>query len=245
MVAEYGYVIVDECHHLSAFTFENVLRKVKAKYITGLTATPIRKDGHHPIIFMQCGPIRYRQSPRSAALQRGFEHKVILRHADTAFTDNSQEDKAKIHEVYRMIIEDNKRTDMIVRDVKKTLKKGKHPLILTEQRDHIDTLEERLSGLNGTVVVLHGGIRERKRRESMQNLADMPEAQPWVILATGRYIGEGFDEPRLDTLFLTMPVSWKGILQQYAGRLHRMHDNKEEVVIYDYVDGNIVMTRRM
>ena len=245
MVAEYGYVIVDECHHLSAFTFENVLRKVKAKYITGLTATPIRKDGHHPIIFMQCGPIRYRQSPRSAALQRGFEHKVILRYTDTAFTDNSQEDKTKIHEVYRLIIEDNKRTDMIVRDVKKALKEGKHPLTLTERRDHLDALEERLSGLNGTVIVLHGGIRERKRRESMQNLADMPEAQPWVILATGRYIGEGFDEPRLDTLFLTMPVSWKGILQQYAGRLHRMHDNKEEVVIYDYVDGNIEMTRHM
>ena len=116
---------------------------------------------------------------------------------------------------------------------------------MTERRDHLDALEERLSGLNGTVIVLHGGIRERKRRESMQNLADMPEAQPWVILATGRYIGEGFDEPRLDTLFLTMPVSWKGILQQYAGRLHRMHDNKEEVVIYDYVDGNIEMTRHM
>jgi superfamily II DNA or RNA helicase len=245
LVAEYGYVIVDECHHISAFTFENVLRKVKAKYITGLTATPIRKDGHHPIIFMQCGPIRYGQSPRSAALQRGFEHKVILRYTNTVLSGISQQDDPRIHDVYKTIIDDRIRTDMIIVDVKKVLENGKHPLILTERREHLNTLEEQLKELKCTVVVLHGGIREKRRRESLQNLADIPEGQPWVILATGRYIGEGFDEPRLDTLFLTMPISWKGILQQYAGRLHRMYDNKEEVVIYDYVDTNIEMAKRM
>jgi superfamily II DNA or RNA helicase len=245
LVAEYGYVIVDECHHISAFTFENVLRKVKAKYITGLTATPIRKDGHHPIIFMQCGPIRYGQSPRSAALQRGFEHKVILRYTNTVLSSISQQDDPRIHDVYKTIIDDRIRTDMIIVDVKKVLENGKHPLILTERREHLNTLEEQLKELKCTVVVLHGGIREKRRRESLQNLADIPEGQPWVILATGRYIGEGFDEPRLDTLFLTIPISWKGILQQYAGRLHRMYDNKEEVVIYDYVDTNIEMAKRM
>ncbi|KPJ82587.1 MAG: restriction endonuclease subunit R [Spirochaetes bacterium DG_61] len=245
LVAEYGYVIVDECHHLSAFTFENVLRKVKAKYITGLTATPIRKDGHHPIIFMQCGPIRYGQSPRSAALRRGFEHNVVLRYTDTVLSDIFRKDAPKIHDVYKTIIDDRKRTDMIILDVKKALEDGKHPLILTERREHLNALEEQLNGLKGTVVVLHGGVREKRRRDSLKNLADIPEGQPWVILATGRYIGEGFDEPRLDTLFLTMPVSWKGILQQYAGRLHRMHDNKEEVVIYDYVDTNIEMAKHM
>ncbi len=245
LVAEYGYVIVDECHHLSAFTFENVLRKVKAKYITGLTATPIRKDGHHPIIFMQCGPIRYRQSPRSAALQRGFEHKVILRYTDTVLSDISRKEDPKIHEVYSTIINDVKRTDMIILDVKKTLEDGKHPLILTERREHLNVLEEKLNGLKCTVVVMHGGIRENRRKESLQDLADIPKGQPWTILATGRYIGEGFDEPRLDTLFLTMPISWKGILQQYAGRLHRMYDNKEVVVIYDYVDTNIEMAKHM
>jgi len=245
MVAEYGYVIVDECHHLSAFTFENVLRKVKAKYITGLTATPIRKDGHHPIIFMQCGPIRFRQSPRSAALQRGFKHKVILRYTDTVLSDISQKDDPRIHDVYKTIIDDRIRTDMIILDVKKTLENGKHPLILTERHEHLNALEEQLKELKCTVVVLHGGIREKRRRESLQNLADIPEGQPWVILATGRYIGEGFDEPRLDTLFLTMPISWKGILQQYAGRLHRTYANKEEVAIYDYVDTNIEMAKRM
>ena len=245
LVAEYGYVIVDECHHISAFTFENVLRKVKAKYITGLTATPIRKDGHHPIIFIQCGPIRYGQSPRSAALQRGFEHKVILRYTNTVLSGISQQDDPRIHDVYKTILDDRIRTDMIIVDVKKVLENGKHPLILTERREHLNTLEEQLKELKCTVVVLHGGIREKRRRESLQNLADIPEGQPWVILATGRYIGEGFDEPRLDTLFLTMPISWKGILQQYAGRLHRMYDNKEEVVIYDYVDTNIEMAKRM
>jgi superfamily II DNA or RNA helicase len=245
MVAEYGYVIVDECHHLSAFTFENVLRKVKAKYITGLTATPIRKDGHHPIIFMQCGPIRYGQSPRSAALQRGFEHNVIFRYTDTLLSGISQKDDQRIHDVYRTIIDDRIRTDMIILDVKKALESGKHPLILTERREHLNVLEEKLKELKCTVVVLHGGIREKRRRESLQNLADLSVGQPWVILATGRYIGEGFDEPRLDTLFLTMPISWKGILQQYAGRLHRTYANKEEVVIYDYVDTNIEMATRM
>jgi len=134
---------------------------------------------------------------------------------------------------------------MIVLDVKKVLENGKHPLILTERREHLTILEEQLNGLKCTVVVLHGGIREKRRRESLQNLADIPEGQPWVILATGRYIGEGFDEPRLDTLFMTMPILWKGILQQYAGRLHRMYDNKEEVVIYDYVDTNIEMAKHM
>ena len=245
LVEEYGYVIVDECHHLSAFTFENVLRKVKAKYITGLTATPIRKDGHHPIIFMQCGPIRYGQSPRIAALQRGFEHKVKIRYTDTVTANIFQKDNLKIHDIYKTIIADRKRTDMIILDVKKAIENGKHPLILTERREHLNVMEEKLNGLKCIVVVLHGGIREKMRKESLQNLADIPEGQPWVILATGRYIGEGFDEPRLDTLFLTMPISWKGILQQYAGRLHRIYDNKEEVVIYDYVDTNIEIARHM
>jgi superfamily II DNA or RNA helicase len=245
LVSEYGYVIVDECHHLSAFTFENVLRKVKAKYITGLTATLIRKDGHHPIIFMQCGPIRYGQSPRSAALLRGFKHNVILRYTNTVLSDIFRKEDPKIHDMYKTIIDDRKRTDMIILDVKEALENGKHPLILTERREHLNALEERLNGLKGTVVVQHGGIREKRRRESLQKLAAIPEGQPWIILATGRYIGEGFDEPRLDTLFLTMPVSWKGILQQYAGRLHRMYDNKDEVVIYDYVDTNIEMASHM
>ena len=255
LVADYGYIIVDECHHLSAFSFEAVLRQVKAQYITGLTATPIRKDGHHPIIFMQCGPIRYGISPRNAAMQRGFEHKVILRHTETVLpapgthTDPSglpvHVPDPKIHDVYQFIIDDSKRTALIMKDVKTVLEAGRHPLILTERRAHLDILEEELNRLDVPVVVLHGGIREKKRRESMQNLADFPADQSWIILATGRYIGEGFDEPRLDTLFLTMPISWKGILQQYAGRLHRMHNDKEEVLIFDYVDSRIEMTRRM
>jgi superfamily II DNA or RNA helicase len=134
---------------------------------------------------------------------------------------------------------------MIILDVKKALEDGKQPLIITERREHLAALEERLRELNVHVVVLHGGISEKRRKESLKSLAHIPEGQPRAILATGRYIGEGFDEPRLDTLFLTMPISWKGILQQYAGRLHRAYDNKEEVTIYDYIDTNIEMADRM
>ena len=243
LVADYGMVIVDECHHLPAFTFEAVLRRIKARFVVGLTATPVRKDGHHPIMFMQCGPIRYGQSARKAAAERGFDHRVVLRYTDTTLPVTGAD--PTIHDVYARLAGDPARTELIVRDVAAVLKSGRHPLVLTERRDHLETIEVRLKETGCPVVILHGGVPEKARREAMKRLAAMPPDAPWAILATGRYIGEGFDEPRLDTLLLTMPVSWRGILNQYAGRLHRQHYGKTEVVIYDYVDDNIAMTRRM
>ncbi len=243
LVAEYGHLVVDECHHISAISFELVLRQVKARYVTGLTATPTRKDGHHPIIFMQCGPIRWRMSPKKAARERGFEHRGVVRKTNT--TIDIPEDQTKIHDVYDAILNDVQRTAMVAEDVRSSVREGRSPLILTERRNHLDSLAEELADFGDNLYVLHGGLREKNRREVMGRFEEAPEGGQRVLLATGKYIGEGFDDSRLDTLFLTSPVSWKGILQQYAGRLHRAHHAKREVVIYDYVDHQIPMARRM
>lgn len=242
MVAEYGQVIVDECHHIPAFSFESVLRKVRAKYILGLTATPMRKDGHHPIIHMQCGPIRHRVSERETRRRSGISHRVILRETSTAWSGNEE---PSIHELYNLIMEDDQRNGMIVEDIRKCLEKGKWPLVLTERQRHLRILAEGIEQLTDNLVILHGRMGRKKRREAMEHLRAMEDNKERVILSTGRYIGEGFDDSRLDTLFLTMPISWKGTIQQYAGRLHRRHHSKNEVIIYDYVDTGIDMARRM
>jgi superfamily II DNA or RNA helicase len=243
IMADYGQVIVDECHHVSAFTFEQVLRRANAKYVLGLTATPTRKDGHHPIVFMQCGPIRYALSDQQMARSRLFEHKVITR--ETATTLGVPEQQAKIHDVYWAIQRDSRRTDLIIADAREAVRAGRCPVILTERREHLEMLSQRLNDLAGLRFVLHGGMGEKQRRETLRKLFEIPDGQPRVLLATGKYLGEGFDDARLDTLFLTMPISWRGILQQYAGRLHRAHQAKKEVVIYDYVDMQIPMAVRM
>jgi superfamily II DNA or RNA helicase len=243
IVAEYGQVLVDECHHVSAFTFEQVLRQARAKYVLGLTATPTRKDGHHPIVFMQCGPIRHALSDQQMAHSRLFEHKVITRETVTAL--GVPEQQVKIHDVYVAILRDAVRTELIITDVREAVRTGRCPVILTERREHLKLLSHRLDDLAAIRFVLHGGMGEKQRRDTVRRLFEIPDGQPRVLLATGKYLGEGFDDARLDTLFLTMPVAWRGILQQYAGRLHRAHHAKKEVVIYDYVDMQIPMAVRM
>ena len=242
LVAEYGQVIVDECHHVSAFSFEQVLRQMKAKYVVGLTATPVRKDGHHPIIIMQCGPIRFRVDARRQALERPFEHVVIPRHTDFKMPEGTEEG---IQPVYAAMIGDGQRNDLIFDDLLSALEKGCSPLLLTERTEHVDNFAERLKGFAKNIIVLKGGAGKKQRMALAEQMASIPEEEERVLIATGRYIGEGFDDARLDTLFLTMPISWRGTLQQYAGRLHRLHDNKKVVRIYDYVDVNLPMLTRM
>ncbi len=241
-VAEYDQVIVDECHHLSAFTFEQVMKQVKARYVLGLTATPERKDGHHPIIFMQCGPIRYKLSPRSMTAATPFEHEVISRL--TSFCLPPEQVDATIQEVYAALAVDRTRNELIVADLVRAVGGGRSPLLLTGRTDHLKFFETALSGLSN-VFVLKGGMGKKQRRLIAEAIAAVPESEPRVILATGSYIGEGFDDARLDTLFLAMPISWKGTLQQYVGRLHRLHDAKHVVQVYDYVDSQVVMLARM
>jgi superfamily II DNA or RNA helicase len=242
-VAEYGQIIVDECHHLSAFTFEQVLRQARAKYILGLTATPTRKDGRHPILFMQCGPIRYHRSAKKDAASSPLEHIVIPRY--TSFLCSHREDTATIQDIYAALVTDQARNDMIIQDLKEVLSTGRSPLVLTSRTEHLRSLADRLSGIAPQVFVMKGGMGAKQRKKLADSIAAVPSGEPRVILATGSYIGEGFDDPRLDTLLLTMPVSWKGTLQQYVGRLHRLHENKTEVRVYDYADVQVPMLARM
>ena len=234
VVANYGHVIVDECHHLSAVSFEQVLRQVKARYITGLTATPQRKDGHHPIIIMQCGPIRHRVDAKAQALARPFNHVVIPR--PTNFRLPPSTEKPEMHELYAALANNKARNDLICVDLVRALKAGRSPILLTERTSQVDEFATRLAGLVKHIVVLKGGMGAKQRRAVAEHLAAIPDGEERVLLATGRYIGEGFDDARLDTLFLAMPISWRGTLQQYVGRLHRLHDSKREVIVYDYVD---------
>jgi superfamily II DNA or RNA helicase len=242
IVAEYGQVIVDECHHVSAFSFEQVLRQVKAKYIIGLTATPVRKDGHHPIIIMQCGPIRFRGDAKRQAHERPFEHVVIPRQTSFRILEGVEDG---IQPAYAAMIRDQQRNDLIFDDLLNALEEGCSPLLLTERTEHVDGFAERLKGFARNVIVLKGGAGKKERKALAEQIASIPDGEERVLIATGRYIGEGFDDARLDTLFLAMPISWRGTLQQYAGRLHRLHDNKKIVRIYDYVDVNVPMLTRM
>ena len=245
-VAGYGQIIVDECHHLSAVSFENVARRCKAKYVLGLSATVIRKDGHHPIIFMQCGPVRYRDDARKQAENRPFTHRVIPRMTGFRMPDASDSDKPiTITDIYAALIANEKRNDLIFDDVLRALEQKRSPVVITERKEHLHHLADRLSRFAHNVIVMKGGEGAKQRKAIAEKIAGIPDGEERLIIATGRYLGEGFDDPRLDTLFLTLPISWKGTLAQYAGRLHRLHDGKTEVIVYDYVDEEAPMTMRM
>jgi superfamily II DNA or RNA helicase len=243
VVATYGHVIVDECHHVPAVSFERVLSEVKARYLTGLTATPRRRDGLHPILEMQLGPVRFAVDAKSQAARRPFEHRLIVR--DTTFTRGALDPNQGIQNLYAALAEDAPRNRLIVDDVAQAIQGGRSPILLTERKDHLEHLATRLRPFVRHLVVLQGGMTPSERREVTAQLARIPEDEPRLVLATGRYIGEGFDDARLDTLFLTMPVSWKGTLIQYAGRLHRFRPGKTEVRIYDYVDREVPLFQRM
>ncbi len=288
-VADYGHIVVDECHHLSARSFELVARRAKAKFLTGLSATVARKDGHHPIIFMQCGPVRHRVDARQQAATRPFTHSVLVRptgfrgeasisHTARYETGNPRQEFQKL---YDALWRDEKRNAMICADVLNAVRAGRSPLVLTERTEHLELLAERLARESINVVVLRGGMGRKALHEALDRLADNPERngvvlnQPQhirgseakrdpgqaaaglrpsrapggppgrVVAATGRFIGEGFDDPRLDTLFLALPISWRGTVAQYVGRLHRLNEGKREVRVYDYADLNVRMLANM
>jgi superfamily II DNA or RNA helicase len=246
IVGNYGYLIVDECHHISAVSFEQVVRQSKAKYLTGLSATVTRKDGHQPIIFMQCGPVRYKVNDRDQAEKRPFGHKVIVRPTSFQLPYHLQNISAQsIQEVYTSLEKDDERNRMIVEDVVVAVQANRFPVLLTERREHLETLTELLAKRVAHIFVMKGGMGKKQRQELKDQIAELPPDQSRVILATGRYLGEGFDDERLDTLFLALPISWRGTLTQYAGRLHRLNAAKKEVIIYDYVDFEVPVLVRM
>jgi superfamily II DNA or RNA helicase len=244
VVGQYGHLVVDECHHLPANSFEQVVRRCKARYVTGLSATITRRDGHHPIILMQCGPIRHRVDAKQQAAQRPFEHRAVVR--ETAFhLEPALETSPAIHELYAALMRDEARNALIVGDVLAAVREGRSPVVLTERIAHLELLAERLRVLVSNVVILRGGMGAKQRTAIAEQIANIPDSEPRVLVATGRYLGEGFDDARLDTLFLALPISWRGTLVQYAGRLHRLHDQKKDVIIYDYADLAVPMLARI
>lgn len=245
LVADYGHVIIDECHHVPAVGFEAIARQVKARHMLGLSATITRKDGRHPIIFMQCGAVRHRVHARSQAAVRPFEHKVIFRHTGFRSDTGGPDERPAIQTLYAQLARDSTRNDLIFDDILAALEAGRSPVVVTERKDHVDMLAGRLSKFAKNVIVLRGGMTTRQSRLVMEALERIPEGEERVLVATGRYLGEGFDDARLDTMFLTLPISWRGILAQYAGRLHRLHAAKRDVIIYDYVDADVPVLARM
>lgn len=239
LVDNYGQVIVDECHHVGAVSFDAILKRTKAKYVMGLTATPIRRDGLQPIIFMQCGPIRH-----TAARPEGAPHDLEVVPRIRSMTIDLPV-QAGIQDVFRQLTNDPARTIAIAEEVKAACSAGRKVLVLTERTEHLDAIEAALGGVTPPPFVLHGRLSKKQRATLITALNALPPDAPRILLATGKLVGEGFDHPPLDTLVLAMPVSWKGTLQQYAGRLHREHVSKTDVRIIDFVDTGHPALQRM
>ena len=241
-VKDYGMVIADECHHVSAVNFEQIMKSVNAHYVYGLTATPIRQDGQDPIIFMQCGPIRYSADAKAQIQSQSFQRLLVPRF--TPFRSVSS-DELSFTKVAQQLSEDECRNQFIIKDVIEALKDGRTPIILTSRTSHVATLSELLNPLCPNVISLVGSESTKEKRQKMELLHSIPPSEPLVIVATCKYVGEGFDYARLDTLFLVSPVSWKGIVAQYAGRLHREFEGKHDVQIYDYIDIHVPVCETM
>lgn len=239
LVEDYGQVIVDECHHVGAVSFDAILKRTRAKYVLGLTATPIRRDGQQPIIFMQCGPIRHTASTPAGAPQ---DLEVVPR---SRFARIDLPSEAGIQDVFRHLANDLERTSAIAAEIQGALAQGRKVLVLTERTEHLDAIRAALDGHEPGLFVLHGRMSKKQRGALIAQLDTLPPDAPRILLATGKLVGEGFDHPPLDTLVLAMPVSWKGTLQQYAGRLHREHASKTGVRIIDFVDAGHPALLRM
>ena len=230
LVENYGQVIVDECHHVGAASFDAILKRTKAKFVLGLTATPIRRDGQQPIIFMQCGPIRH-TAAKSASAPHDLE---VLPRSRSSLIDLPT--TAGIQDVFRHLANDLARTEAIAAEITAAFEQGRKVLVLTERTEHLDAILLALAAQVPPPFVLHGRMSKKRRAELIAELDALAPEAPRILLATGKLVGEGFDHPPLDTLVLAMPVSWKGTLQQYAGRLHREHASKTDVRILDFVD---------
>ena len=238
LFSQYGQVIIDEAHHLTAATFEAVLKQANSRYVLGLSATPVRSNGHHPIIFMQSGPVRH-IAKRPAHVPDQL--MVRVRHLPTpAIPPN-----ASIQEVIRLLSVDADRNARIVADATTALKNGRKVLLLTKRTEHLDLLHAQLAHVEFPCFMLHGRMKTKERQAIIKALAELPHDAPHILLASAQLVGEGFDHAPLDTLILTLPISWAGTLQQYAGRLHRDHADKSDILIYDYVEQDHPQLYRM
>lgn len=235
-IAGYGNVIVDECHHMAAPTYEAVLKRAPATWISAFSATTKRSDGQEPVVFMQCGPIRHRTTAAEQAAERGISQKVIQRRTRTVLPpDVPVDDPNALQAIYKALADDEERNNQICEDVIVALSQGRSPIVISERRDHLEMLAACFKGHVDHLAIMHGQMKKSARQAAEAALA-APLGEQRLILATGGFLGEGFDDSRLESLFLTMPISTEGWLRQYTGRLQRKHDGKEGVEVYDYVD---------
>ena len=240
IVEQYGMVIMDECHHGAAQTVEDVIGNVKAKYVYGLTATPKRDDGMEKKVYMQFGPVRFRYTVKERAEKQGIDHYVYPR-----FTRLVSSEDLKINDAYKVVISSDIRNDQIINDIDKCIKKGRTPLVLSKYREHAELLYNMLTDKADHVFLLQGGGTRKTKDEIREKMNAVHESETVILVAIDKYIGEGFNYPRLDTLMLTTPIAWEGNIEQYAGRLHRDYDTKKDVIIYDYVDVHIRVLEKM
>lgn len=244
---KYGMIIIDECHHVSAFTTENLVASFCSKYVYGLTATPIRYDGHQKIIFYQCGKILFSINSKQMNKTQNFDHYFIPRFSNFYFNPNSNktDKKHSINSYYVELVKNEARNELIAEDVKNAVKTGRTPLVLSDRIEHLETLEKKLKDAAKNVILITGRGTSKQKKAQLEKLNSIQKEESLIVLATGKYAGEGFDQPRLDTLMLVFPFSWRGTLTQYCGRLHRNFAGKSEVQIYDYVDFRIPVFDRM
>ncbi|ETP73090.1 hypothetical protein UYO_0973 [Lachnospiraceae bacterium JC7] len=240
IIEQYGMVIMDECHHGAAQTVEDVIGSAKAKYVYGLTATPKREDGLEKKVFMQFGPIRFRYTAKERAEKQGIDHFVYPR-----FTRLVSASGLKVTEANRAVIECDSRNEQIIADVEKCVQNGRTPLVLTKYKEHADLLYQRLQGKADHIYLLQGGGSRKAKDEMRLQMRSVPDEESVILVAIDKYIGEGFNYPRLDTMMLTMPAAAEGNIEQFAGRLHRDYETKTEVIIYDYVDSHIRVLEKM
>ncbi|MBR5394322.1 MAG: DEAD/DEAH box helicase family protein [Bacteroidaceae bacterium] len=241
-VRDYGMVIADECHHISAVSYEQVMKAVNARYVYGLTATPFRQDGHQPILFMQCGPIRYTADAKAQMKNQNFSRLLVPRY--TPFRPVGDENLTYT-KVEQYLVEDECRNLFIVKDIVEALKEGRSLIILTSRTSHVATLADLLQPHCPNVITLVGSESTKEKRQKMEQLQSIPPSEPLVIVATGKYVGEGFDYARLDTLFLASPIAGKNMVNQYTGRLHREFESKQDVQVYDYIDMRVPVCESM
>ena len=234
---EYGMVLVDECHHSASDTVSRVLREISAKYVYGVTATPFRGDGLERINEMLLGAVRFQYTAKEKAEEQGIDHLIVPRFTRTVSPHGR--DKLHINEAYEIIRNNDIRNEQIAGDIRLCIESGRTPVVLTRFTDHADVLYDLVKNIAKHVFLLTGNKSKKEQRELRSQMDTVPADESLILIATGQLIGEGFDYPRLDTLIMADPVAWKGVVEQYAGRLNRDYEGKQNVMIYDYIDANI------
>ncbi len=243
VLAGYGMVIVDECHHVPAASFEAIMKACPSRRVYGLTATPKRKDRLEKLLFAQCGPIRHtlNEEPTTTA-------RLVKVRATTIASPAGSGERAPLHELWDALVRDERRVGVITTDLMACVADGRSPLVLADRKAYLERLEQSFASRAPEVARfrLDGLVGKKARTDVLRKIDDhYSESRPFVLFATAALVGEGFDLPQLDTLVLAMPLSFKGRLVQYAGRLHRRHEAKRDVLVFDYLDENHAVTQAM